>query len=146
MAAARPSCAEETKSTRGKVMENAKQQALAQLRSIVEMVTVFRTAASDEEREAAQIRIDEDPLSVEVRSGWSQPGQAQAQPNEFRILLCTGGPAVRIIGELNEHGEPERAQMEHQDWFTPWQCLFGTSEEENIALLAYCSQFCFLYD
>jgi hypothetical protein len=125
-------------------MENAEQQALAQLRSIVEMVTALGAAGNDGEREAAQTRIEEDPLSVEIRSGWSQPGQPGTEPNEFRILLCTGGPAVRIIGELNEHGEPERAQIEHQDWFTPWQCLLGTSEEDSAALLEYCSQFYFV--
>jgi hypothetical protein len=55
-------------------MENAKQQALAQLESIVEMIAALRVASNDEEREAAQTRIEEDPLSVEVRGDWHAPG------------------------------------------------------------------------
>ena len=39
---------------------------------------------------------------------------------EFCILLTTGGPAVRIRGELDEYNEPRRAWLEVQDWFLPW--------------------------
>lgn len=62
----------------------------------------------------------ESVLSVETREGWRCPGEkASMEPTEFRILLSAGGPALRIIGELN-HGEPSRAWMEYQDWGTPW--------------------------
>jgi hypothetical protein len=30
----------------------------------------------------------------------------------------TGGPAVRITGDLADYGEPETASIEYQDWFT----------------------------
>ncbi|MDR6858912.1 hypothetical protein J2W96_005244 [Variovorax guangxiensis] len=40
---------------------------------------------------------------------------------EFEILLCTGGPTVRIVGDLDHHGEPDRARIEYQDWFEPWR-------------------------
>jgi hypothetical protein len=66
----------------------------------------------------ARQRISEDPLSVEVRSDWTTPGE-ELEAAEFCILLCTGGPAVRIVGELNR-GEPCRAWLEYQDWGTPW--------------------------
>ena len=90
----------------------------------------------------AQQRIQEDALSVEVRSGWHSPGDAEgAKAEEFNILLTTGGPACRIIGELNQHGEPDRARIEHQDWGTPWTELFGCIEQET--LLTYCRQFYF---
>ena len=76
--------------------------------------------AQDEARQA----IEEDALSVEVRSGWYSPGACSStndtNPAEYTILLCTGGPACRIIGELSEHGEPETAHLEVQDWFQPW--------------------------
>jgi len=78
-------------------------------------------AERDEEVERA---IHEDALSVEVRSGWYTPGdrcdRMANKPAEYCILLCTGGPACRIVGQLSEHGEPETATMEVQDWGTPW--------------------------
>jgi hypothetical protein len=71
----------------------------------------------DEARQA----IDETPLSVEVRSNWYSPaGDSDSKPYEFMILLCTGGPAVRIIGTLDSSLEPEKARIEFQDWFQPW--------------------------
>jgi hypothetical protein len=70
--------------------------------------------------EDARTAIHEDPLSVEVRSGW-EPADAQTfRASEYRILLSTGGPAVQIVGTLSEHGEPETAVMQVQDWFLPW--------------------------
>ena len=83
--------------------------------------------------------IQEDPLCVEVRSGWGSPG-GRADPEEFQILLCTGGPAVRIRGEL-DRVEPTRAWIEHQDWFEPWEEFHG--DHDTDALLTYCRQFWF---
>jgi hypothetical protein len=64
-------------------------------------------------------RIQEDPLSVDVRSGWVSPGSTM-EAEEFCILLCMGGPAVRIIGTLGNHGEPDYATLQHQDWYEEW--------------------------
>jgi hypothetical protein len=64
---------------------------------------------------------------------------AALEPSEFMILLCTGGPAVRIVGELNR-GEPCRAWLEYQDWGTPWTRYFGADSD---TLCQYASQFCF---
>ncbi|GAI45120.1 unnamed protein product [marine sediment metagenome] len=86
--------------------------------------------------------IQDDPLSVEVRSDWHTPGEANP-PSEYFILLCSGGPAVRIIGELSEHQEPDTARLEYQDWFTPWVRYTNTSPEEDEALLTYARQFYF---
>jgi hypothetical protein len=123
--------------------DTAKQQAQAQLESIMEMVTTLHTAVDDDQREKAQTTIYEDPLSVQVRSGWHEPGERAVEPSEFMILLCTGGPAVRLIGELNQYGEPDEARIEYQDWFTPWETLFDVSDDESAALLEYCRQFLF---
>ena len=106
-------------------LENARSQGQAQFDSIKEMVEALRVANDaddDEQREAAEQTIHEDALSVEVRSGWYVLGarDADTKPSEYRILLCTGGPACQIVGELSEHGEPETARMQVQDWFTPW--------------------------
>jgi hypothetical protein len=91
------------------------------------------------DEEEARRTIEEDALSVEVRSGWTSLGEPLA-PEEFNILLSTGGPAVRIVGDLDEHGEPSRARLQTQDWFTPWTEFFGTESE---TLLRYCRVFYF---
>ena len=95
-----------------------------------------------DEDDAMQV-IQEDPLHVQVRNDWHSPGD-ESPPAEYNILLCTGGPAVRIIGELNEYNEPETADLEYQDWFTAWERLNIDSEEED-ALIDYARTFCFGY-
>lgn len=88
---------------------------------------------SDEAREERETRIQEDVLSVEVRSGWYVPGarDADTKPAEYRILLCTGGPAVQIVGDLSEHGEPETAVMQVQDWFLPWTDFYPATKIDH---------------
>lgn len=110
-------------------------QAKAQLASIVEMVA----ALDGDDPDAAQEAIQQAPLSVEVRSDWTEPGQ-NLEPAEYTILLCTGGPAVRIIGELNRN-EPASARIQYQDWYRPWATLHQVSDDEEAALLRYAQQF-----
>ena len=102
-----------------------------------EELAELEAAAGDctDEDDACQ-RISEDPLSVEVRSDWASPGE-ELTPEEFQILLCTGGPAVRIVGEL-DRGEPCRAWLEYRDWGTPWTQFFGASSD---TLCQYASHF-----
>lgn len=121
--------------------KRAEQQARSKLESIVEMVADL-DSTDDEAREAAYERIQEHPLSVQVRSGWCN-SKSDMEPEEFTILLCTGGPAVRIYGELGRYSEPDSARLEYQDWFTPWEPLYDISEEQEQALLRYCQQFYF---
>lgn len=59
-----------------------------------------------------------EPLSLLVRSGWTLPGE-KMEAEEYEILLSTGGPALRITGQLSS-GEAETARLEWQDWGTPW--------------------------
>ena len=108
-----------------------------------EELAALKEAAGDctSRDEAAQI-IQEDPLSVEVRSDWYSPGSEDNKPSEFQVLLCTGGPAVRVMGQLDERGQPERAWIEHQDWFEGWQEYHGPHENQD-ALLTYCKTFYF---
>lgn len=96
---------------------------LSAYESIREMVANMESArmADDASREeSARQAIIDDPLEVSVRSGWYAPGRGPEAPAEYRILLSTGGPASRIVGELGEHGEPVSARLEVQDWGTPW--------------------------
>lgn len=94
----------------------------------------------DEARDEARQAIQEDPLSVQVRTGWYSPGDEAGAPEEFEILLGTGGPAVRIVGELGNHGEPSSACLQTQNWFTPWTDYVQADES---VLLAYCREFYF---
>lgn len=126
--------------------DNAKRQAKAQLESIKEFMSRLSTASEADDGTEDQVRedINADPLSIEVRAGWHMPGQGKApDPEEFMILLCTGGPAVRIIGQLDEHMQPEKPVIQYQDWFTPWTDYHETTDEEDQALLEYCQ--CFYY-
>lgn len=103
-----------------------------------------RATAPDDypDEDEARQRIEEDALSVEVRSGWYTPGDTP-EPEEFAILLRTGGPAVRIRGKLGAHGEPERAWIEYQDWFTPWRELVTREAGAMDDLLTYAGVFYF---
>lgn len=83
--------------------------------------------------------ILEDALSVEVRSDWHTPG-SEAENTEYCILLSTGGPAVRIVGELNKWSEPVSATLQVQDWGTPWT---DCREADEDTLLTYAQCFYF---
>lgn len=125
-------------------------QARAQYESIAEMVAALRAADegdNEQAREDARRAIDEDALSVEVRSGWHSPGGEATGASEYRILLCTGGPACQITGDLDDYGEPESARLQYQDWFTPWIDLprseLPEGEDVEDVLLAYAQSFYF---
>jgi hypothetical protein len=68
--------------------------------------------------------------------------EGEWQANRFELLLTTGGPAVRIMGELDECNEPTRAWLEVQDWGTPWTPLRLSSDDEAI-LVAFSQRFYF---
>lgn len=83
-------------------------------------------------------------LEVSVRTGWYQPGISKPPPpEEFFILLCTGGPAVRIRGRLDETMEPDKAWLEYQHWYTPWQRLYTADSPDMDAVLEFARLFCF---
>lgn len=101
--------------------------------------------ATDEDREEyhneeeTTAKILDSALSVEVSSGWVEP-DVELEPTKYRILLCTGGPAVRIVGEFNHYREPVTAKLEYQDWSTPWT-EYPTNRKEDEALLQYAQEF-----
>ncbi|MFH1031074.1 MAG: hypothetical protein V1767_00685 [Chloroflexota bacterium] len=106
---------------------------------------------TDEEREEYSVKyhdedqiresINEDPLSIEFRGGWHTPGEITGD-EEYKILLCTGGPAVQITGDL-DNGQAHNARLEYQDWFTPWTDYFEFKNDERDLLLQYAQQFCY---
>ena len=58
----------------------------------------------------------------------------------YELLLGTGGPAVRIVGKLNEYGEPETAELQGQDWGTRWE---RTENQDEKTLLQFAQHFHF---
>lgn len=104
-----------------------------------ELAALEADAGDCRSEDDARKRIDEDPLSVQVREDWHSPGEP-GEIDEYNILLATGGPAVRIVGTLGQFNEPATARLEVQDWFTPWTEYRQTEES---VLLAYVSCFYF---
>jgi len=107
-----------------------------------ELAELEAAAGDCDDEECAQQRIQDDPLEIAVRSGWFNPGEEKPEAEKFMILLSTGGPAARIVGELDQYKQPARAWLEHQDWFTPWIEYHGENSDAD-ALLTYCRQFYF---
>ena len=98
----------------------------------------LRAAAGDcKDRDEAEQRIHEDPLSIEFRSGWETDRSELATPAEARILLSTGGPAVQIIVEL-DRGEPTRAVLQVQDWGTPWTDYYEPGISDTLMAYVAC--------
>ena len=103
-----------------------------------ELEELEEAAGNCESEDDARERIQEMPLSVEVRSRWASVGDT-LEPAEFRIVLCTGGPHVEIQGELTQHNEPCRAWVVYKDWDTSGR-LFDVNQD---VLLKFCNQFYF---
>lgn len=135
---------EELRADRDTAQEDSESALIAFLAENEEELKELEEAAGEcTSREDADQRIQEDPLSVEMRGDWygygTEPADA-AKPVEFTILLGTGGPATRIMGELDDHGQPTRAWIQAQDWFQPWTDYIGGDSE---TLLTYCRCFYF---
>lgn len=114
--------------------EQANGQRLDGLRD--ELADLERIADGCADADEARDRIMEDPLSVETRSGWVSAGE-EMSPEEYRIVLCTGGPHVEIVGDLDQHGAPCRARIVYRDWDHGGELL----DFDHDAVLTYAQQF-----
>jgi hypothetical protein len=103
-----------------------------------ELAELEKAAGDCENREDAEQRIHEDPLSIELAGTWTLGETPKA--DRALILLGTGGPATRIVCELDDNLEPHRAWIQAQDWGTPWTDYIGGESER---LLTYCRCFYF---
>jgi hypothetical protein len=132
--------------------EHAREQAKGKLQSIMalmERVHHAETCNGDDcpltkkemyhDMDATVEEVYESPLSVEVRSDWATPGK-DLVPMNYRLLMTTGGPAVKITGSLNEEGMPATAELEYQDWGTPWT-TYPLNSEELQAILEFAQYF-----
>ena len=88
-------------------------------------------------REDAERMIQEDALSVRV---FGERREGTWEVDKAELLLCTGGPAVRIMVELDEHAEPHRAWLEVQNWFKPWT-QYQPADQDTLLAYARCFYF-----
>ena len=132
-----------------KEKDHALQNAIGHIESIVEdfekisYLESLNVTSSEDEEEIEQIKesILNSALSVEFRSGWtSNPNELEIE--EFKILLTWGGPALRVIGDLNQYKELENIKMQFQDWGTCWTD-FEITENQQEALNWFCNCFYF---
>ena len=127
--------------------QNAKAWAEEIIRLYKEWISDRETNEGKRTSEEIEDECREMPLSLLVRSGWYDPShfplKEDKQPSEYEILLSTGGPALRIIGDL-DNGKPDSARLEIQDWGVPWQEANGTDidyAELDTALLWFAGHF-----
>ena len=129
--------------------DGAREQAKCQLESIREMVRNLRTArlTPDSARFLACTLSRYTVCGAfEVREDWHAPGGDADQ--EYRLLLCTGGPAVQVVGDLNKYHEPETAKLQYQeklqyqDLFTEWTD-YPLDSDEEADVITYAQCFCF---
>ena len=127
---------------------HALNNALGHLKEMVENYEIgsyieqCNPTSQDQEEKLEQIRenIINSALSVEFRSGW-ETHYENFKAKEFKILLSWGGPALRIIGELDSYG-PVNPKLQFQDWGTLWTD-FEITENQQDALNWFCNCFYF---
>jgi hypothetical protein len=95
---------------------------------------------SDADVEEVEEEARQQVLSVEVRTGWHDPSEPPSQPEEGCLTLTTGGPALRLLVDLDCDAEPLECRLQHQDWGTPWTDL-PLSEADTEALCWFAALF-----
>ena len=98
---------------------------------------VLKRVNSNNEKVSEEAREEIENDALEVATGKEFNGT-----KTYMILLSTGGPATRIIGELDEHNQPVTAHFQFQDWFLPWTEA-QMNEEEEQTLIQYAGFFYF---
>ena len=119
-----------TETTKSHAVKNAE----AHLKTIVELYRYFLYNDCQELTDEMEEELDSIPLSIEVRStqwqsfdNWASCNK-QMKPDQGRILLSTGGPACQIICDLEDGCfNGETLEIQHQDWFKPWENLDSTN-------------------
>ena len=134
-----------TTTKRNHALENA----IGHIESMVEdfkTVTYLESlnvTTNEDEEKLEEIResVLNSALSVEFRSGWYSSPEDETKAEEFKILLTWGGPALRIIGEIEENFAVN-PKLQFQDWGTLWTD-FEITEEQQKALNWFCNCFYF---
>jgi len=103
----------------------------------------LQVTTQEDENKLDEIResVNNSALSVEFRSGWSTNSE-KLEAEEFKILLTWGGPALRVIGDLDQYKQAENIKLQFQDWGTYWTDYELTEKEEE-SLNWFCNCFYF---
>ena len=101
---------------------------------------IFENLKDFESQDQLRESVLNSALSIQFRSGW-ETFKEDFEPTEFKILLSWGGPALRVIGELDDYG-PVNPKLQYQDWGTPWTD-FEITEDQQKALNWFCNCFYF---
>lgn len=122
--------------------QSAMRQTAAQLSYIVELFDAWNAT-----RDGETVEFDGDTYTDEdeiLQRAYENPLDVERDTDAgtFEILLCTGGPACRIIGTLDRYQEPDNIEIQGQDWFTTWETLDTTTEQDE-ALDWFCRLFYF---
>jgi hypothetical protein len=119
---------------------------LESMREMIEAIGAAEESGDEQATDRAREALQESPLSVLVRNGWHTPGSGEEEgrsPQEYEILLSTGGPALRVVGDLDQHCTPDDEPcLEWQDWGTPWT-VFPLTEAERDTVCTFARQFWF---
>ena len=100
---------------------------------IENLLNRFRNASAlDKEYDEIYEAIIEFPLEILVRPDWHHIG-GTSNFYEYKIILCTVGPACRIIGKFDSRG-PITAEIQYADWVTPWASIAISMKKEGILL------------
>jgi len=112
-------------------LSHSKACILYEVNDICKKYKLYHELQSENELDAEKIRdqLHELPSSVQVRSGWTDLVSQKFTPEEFKIELSGGGPATRIIGELDSYGEVWAVKAQHQNWGIPWTDLELSKEQ-----------------
>ena len=136
-----------TETTKSHAVKNAE----GHLKNIVKLYQSYMFLGQELTDEMEE-ELDSIPLSIEVRSiEWQTfdnyaSCDKQMEPNQGRILLSTGGPACQIICDLEDGCfNGETLEIQHQDWFKPWENLDSTNsiDYKKQALLLFVNRFFF---
>jgi hypothetical protein len=102
-------------------------QARAHLEHIQELLQNLDNAETEEDRESSYMELCEYPLEIRTQKEETD----YRMETSYIILLCTGGPAVRVYGQKDFNGIALSARLQAQDWFTPWEDVHLTKNEHE---------------
>jgi hypothetical protein len=111
-------------------LRQAAEQAQAQLDEIQRLSDLLD---ADPDNDDLQDELRNIALSQEVRSCWQILGQP-LEAGMYRLVLCTGGPHVEIVGSLDGVGDPDAATLYCQDWGTQKTEVPISQPEEELLL------------
>ena len=111
------------------------------LDSAIEELEAAREAMDEFPKEMAEFQseddlreaIDTNALSIEFRSGWSSDRE-DLEPEEVRVVLCTGGPHVEIVADFDSRTGVSSPRVLYRDWGTSGE-LFDFDHSDVVAYL-----------